>query len=146
MKLRCTVCRTYVEKDEAIRVGVVSFCSEACQGAARQIRKKQGAARTTTQGRRRERGVPEGLRAEVVAADGGRCRYCGGTSFLHAHHALYRSEGGKHVRENLIMLCDEHHALVHSDKKRFQPLVLRVIMERELSGDMLLTIPMLEGR
>jgi hypothetical protein len=44
------------------------------------------------------------------------------------------------------MLCDEHHALVHSDKKRFQPLVLRVIMERELSGDMLLTIPMLEGR
>lgn len=41
------------------------------------------------------------------------------------------------------MLCDEHHALVHSDKKLYQPLVLRVIAMRELDGDTRTTIGML---
>lgn len=42
------------------------------------------------------------------------------------------------------MLCDEHHTLVHSDKKRYQRLVLRVIALRELNGDTTTTIGMLD--
>lgn len=142
MKVRCTVCRTYVDRDEAIRAGIVSYCGEDCLSEAARSRKKQGAARTTT--KRRRESMSAELRDEVIAADGGRCRYCGTTTFLHAHHALYRSEGGKNVRENLLTLCDEHHQLVHSDKGKYQPLVLRIIAMRELDGNSRTTIKMLE--
>ena len=133
MKLRCTVCREYVQKEDAIRVGIVSFCSESCRTKKSYMKKSKASEP-----------MPQALRDEVLSVDSSRCRYCGTTKMLHAHHAIYRSQGGKHEISNLIMLCDEHHALVHSDKRRFQPLVLGVIAAREQSGDMTTTIPMIE--
>lgn len=37
------------------------------------------------------------------------------------HHIDYRSQGGSHDAHNLIVLCVEHHDLVHSDKSVWQP-------------------------
>jgi hypothetical protein len=52
-----------------------------------------------------------------------RCRYCGTARNLHIHHIDYRSQGGNDDPHNLIVLCHEHHGLVHSDKAVWQPLL-----------------------
>lgn len=53
------------------------------------------------------------LRAVVLNRDGGRCQVTGCPSRLelHIHHERPISEGGSHCPENLVPLCDFHHAL-----------------------------------
>jgi hypothetical protein len=48
---------------------------------------------------------------------------------LHEHHIHYRSEGVDHSVDNLLVLCHEHHELVHSDKRRWQPVCLAYIAD-----------------
>lgn len=43
---------------------------------------------------------------------------------LEVHHILYRSQGGGHDQENLITLCNTCHGRAHSNKKRYQPILL----------------------
>lgn len=52
-----------------------------------------------------------------------RCRYCGIRRNLHVHHIDYKSQGGNNDLHNLIVLCVEHHDLVHSNKGLWQPLL-----------------------
>lgn len=73
--------------------------------------------------------IPLAVRRVVYARDAHKCRWCGranGVS-LHLHHIVYRSGGGRHVPENLITLCYEHHSLVHSDKGEHQPVLLELV-------------------
>ena len=64
----------------------------------------------------------------VLSLDKDRCRFCGKSGgSLHVHHVRYRSEGGKHVEDNLIALHIECHDKVHGNKKLYQPLALQVI-------------------
>ena len=53
--------------------------------------------------------VPLKLRFEILARDGFRCQYCGGTPsdgyILHIDHIIPFSKGGKTVKENLITAC-----------------------------------------
>lgn len=70
--------------------------------------------------------VPPETRQLVLARDRC-CRYCGTTQNLHVHHIYYRSGGVDHQPHNLIVLCHEHHTLVHSDLRRWRPLLLGVI-------------------
>lgn len=58
-----------------------------------------------------------------------RCRFCGRPDALHDHHIHYRSEGVDHSPDNLILLCHDHHDLVHTDKGRWQPVCLAYITE-----------------
>jgi hypothetical protein len=72
------------------------------------------------------------LRAEVLARDGGVCRFCGAAAENPAlHHIRYRSEGGLNVVENLItihwMYEPRCHERMHSNKGRFQPIALQVV-------------------
>lgn len=72
--------------------------------------------------------IPLEIRRAVHFRDQGKCRWCGRTNAgLHLHHVVYRSSGGRHLVENLISLCGEHHALVHSDKPLYQPLLLELL-------------------
>lgn len=43
------------------------------------------------------------------------------------HHILYRSQGGPGEDRNLISLCRTHHAACHADKRRWQPVLQRVM-------------------
>jgi 5-methylcytosine-specific restriction endonuclease McrA len=70
--------------------------------------------------------IPPKVRREVMQRDGS-CRLCGRRGDLHIHHIDYRSQGGSHEPHNLIALCPKHHEVVHSDKKKFQPLCRGVI-------------------
>lgn len=75
--------------------------------------------------------VPARLRAEVVDRDAQLCRVCGSWVEQPAlHHIRYRSEGGLHVIENLVvthwMYAPRCHELVHSNKGRWQPILLYV--------------------
>ena len=138
MKVRCNVCREYVERESAIRFGVVSFCSDECVQAYRF---------KTTKKKSKKPDVSEDLRNEVLEADGHCCRFCGRSSgYLHVHHIVYRSQGGPHEVGNLISLCPEHHDRVHSNKKLYQPLAQQVVDLRLSKGDKITTIAYLQAQ
>lgn len=52
---------------------------------------------------------------------------------LEAHHIRYKSERKDLIDEpsNLIMLCSAHHREVHSNKKKWQPILLKMIKTKE---------------
>jgi hypothetical protein len=137
-KVRCSYCKKYVLRDDAVRVGILAFCSDEHRQNYRfeQQRKQQV--------KNRKHQINPDLRQSVINADGGCCRFCGTTSNLHVHHVKYRSEGGKDESNNLITLCVDHHGTVHSDKKRYQKLCLSIIEIRENYGFIRISIPAFE--
>ena len=63
--------------------------------------------------------------AQVTARDGRCCRVCkrrvGGVGMLeagHHHHLQYRSKGGEHTTDNLVLLCVACHQAVHDAEIR----------------------------
>lgn len=54
------------------------------------------------------------------------CQLCGSTSYLHIHHIYYRSQLGLTTPKNLIRLCSECHYKVHSNKRKYQPILLEM--------------------
>lgn len=48
------------------------------------------------------------------------CIYCGSPSALHLHHVKRRSQLGTDEKENLVTLCYECHAKLHSGNKDIQ--------------------------
>ena len=63
----------------------------------------------------------------VFERDNGVCRLCGNKN-VQLHHILYRSESKALIDEpsNCILLCEKHHRLVHSNKKKYQPILLEM--------------------
>lgn len=63
--------------------------------------------------------------AAVTTRDGHACRVCkrrvGGMGLLeagHHHHLAYRSRGGTHTTENVVLLCVQCHSAVHDAEIR----------------------------
>jgi len=57
-----------------------------------------------------------------------RCQVCGhdfepryGQSLAEGHHIQYLSEGGPDVSPNIIVLCPNHHRVIHATNARFDP-------------------------
>jgi 5-methylcytosine-specific restriction endonuclease McrA len=160
MKVRCGNCRGYFDREQAIQVQLGYFCTEVCrQEKATSLRAakitKAGVSTPASQGpakvagkrkrttRKTREPFPEGLKEEVHTADDWHCRFCNTRSRpLRAHHIIYRSEGGRHLLENLVSLCDECHGVVHSNKKKYQPLAKLVVTLRD--HDTVISIPDLE--
>lgn len=136
-KVRCANCDDYVERDEALRGGLSSFCDEDCRrNKAREYESVRSSPKRAKMKRKRAKNpMPEGLRDAVIAADGGKCRGCGISNGLHVHHIMYRSQGGEHRIENLITLCFTCHDVVHSDKGKWQPACLVLMVRRQEYGD-----------
>ncbi len=63
----------------------------------------------------RQRTVPLVTRRAVEIRDGCRCRVpgCQNRVWLDAHHVKPRDINGRNLRRNLILLCTQHHQLVH---------------------------------
>ena len=70
---------------------------------------------------RKRRIPPRRLRRALRCRDRG-CRFpgCGHRRFLHAHHIVHWSAGGKTSFTNLILLCGRHHRLVHEGGDRVE--------------------------
>lgn len=69
---------------------------------------------------------------EVYERDKGICCFCG-KSNIELHHIYYRSERKDLIDEpsNCIMLCTEHHKQVHSNKKKYQPMLLEIMTQKK---------------
>lgn len=67
---------------------------------------------------------------EVYERDKGCCRLCNKIN-IELHHIKYRSEAKDLIDEpsNCIMLCFDCHKLVHSDKKKYQPILLEIVKQ-----------------
>ena len=61
----------------------------------------------------------------VLSESNYKCALCGSFMFLELHHIVYRSENKSLIDnpDNCIMLCSNCHRLVHSNKKKYQPLL-----------------------
>lgn len=63
---------------------------------------------------RKTRTIPPALRRALEARDGG-CRFpgCTHSRFVDGHHIVHWANGGETSLENLVLLCRQHHRLVH---------------------------------
>lgn len=123
-KFRCGGCKNYFDQQDVLRSnGIQKFCSEEC------AYKKPISSKPPKpfKPKKKKEDIPEAVRRAVLGRDKNRCRFCSTKDGLHLHHVIYRSQGGEHVEHNLITLCQRHHNLVHSDKKRYMPLCLGVL-------------------
>lgn len=64
----------------------------------------------------------------VIQRDNYSCRLCGSTNWLALHHIKYRSERKDLINniDNCIMLCENCHRTVHSNKKKWQPILIEM--------------------
>lgn len=58
----------------------------------------------------------------------GECAICGNNQ-IHLHHIRYGACGRKTYMGNVIPLCEYHHRLVHTNKKKYQPMLIKMINE-----------------
>lgn len=72
---------------------------------------------------------------KVYERDNGMCQMffeseCEG--WLEMHHILYKSERRDLIDEptNCIMLCKKHHELAHSNKRKYQPMLLEMMKNK----------------
>ena len=73
--------------------------------------------------------MPAAVYDQVYERDNGRCVICGDRN-VQAHHVIYRSEGGPHTVENLVLVCPKDHSVIHGNKKVWQPTLLKYITNR----------------
>ncbi len=138
-KLRCGRCREYFPKDEMYRTGTSSVCSPECM-----LNPVPRRRRSASSSRSRPSAPPE-IRMEIRRRDGQRCRWCGATRTLQVHHINYRSEGLDDSPINLVTLCAKHHAKVHENKRKYQPILRGIIWKTYVDG-MMMTVPEFERR
>jgi len=75
------------------------------------------------------------VRKAVIERDKGNwCSICGVPGpGLHLHRVIYGSQGGKYEVDNCILLCAEHHDIVHSNKRVWQPLLLNYLKASDVN-------------
>lgn len=80
---------------------------------------KSPTGRTQAQDRARRRNSSKAEYARVCqlvdARDGGLCRHCGRVG-QHHHHLTFRSQGGTHTTQNLILVCVKCHDDIHAHR------------------------------
>lgn len=144
-KARCSQCKNYFDKDSMLRTGLGGLgglCSQECFDAYLQkcrdkrSRRKEHREKRFTGGRR----LPGTCRDRVRRRDGEQCRWCGTSNELQLHHVFYRSEGGADTPRNLLTLCWECHARAHSNKRKYQRILL-LLLYVEYVQDRHITVP-----
>jgi hypothetical protein len=132
-RVRCSVCHQYFDRDEAFKILPLSrLCSEDCYGAYLDKRRDRQ-PKSAPAARARKPSLPIRIRRLVRERDANVCRFCG-IRGQEVHHIQYRSSGGSDEPSNLILLCNEHHALVHSNKRRWQPVLFGVLWMGYVEG------------
>lgn len=125
---RCVACKEYRLVGDLLRTRPVlcsSECAEVYKADQRQKQAKKKAEQK--QPSKKWKGLPAKKRQRLIDRDGGRCRRCDGSEYLHIHHVRFRSEGGPDNSKNLLSLCQRCHDIVHRNKKHYQPLLLLML-------------------
>jgi hypothetical protein len=152
-KVRCANknCKKYIEKESAVRRGMVSYCSDECLYQRPQAKRKTSTSKTAKRSKVAEIISGQTIEQSIVR-DGNRCRVCGKNSGnLAVHHIFYRSDWDnkpwQEEASNKITLCNEpcHLTIVHGNKAKYQPLLLGLIWVREIEGKNI-TLEQLEKR
>ena len=60
------------------------------------------------------------------------CQLCGSPYNLERHHIRYGAEGRKTYIGNIIVLCENCHRKVHSNKKLWQPYLIE--LDKKIRG------------
>ena len=60
------------------------------------------------------------------------CMLCGSSYNLHIHHVRYGRVGRHTYFGNIIRLCINCHQMVHSNKKKWQPILIEIANKHEL--------------
>jgi len=68
---------------------------------------------------------------ETITEEEPYCQLCGSTNMLHRHHIKFGACGRKTYFGNVIVLCNECHREVHSNKKKWQPILIKLADEHE---------------
>jgi hypothetical protein len=85
-------------------------------------------------------------RKALLRRDGG-CAMpgCQRARFLHAHHVIYWSRGGRTCMDNLLLLCGHHHRLLHDGDFSIEALGRQRFRFRDRTGQELQYVPPLRG-
>lgn len=59
----------------------------------------------------------------------GCCALCG-SPYIQLHHIRYGACGRKTYMGNVIPLCKKHHDLVHTNKRKYMPMLIEIIDKR----------------
>ena len=80
--------------------------------------------------------IPPATRRFVVARQNSRCAVpgCSIAIFTDLHHVTFRSEGGTHDSDGLVLLCSAHHRAVHRGKLRIEGTWSRGLHFRHADG------------
>ena len=103
----------------------INYTLECSKCLKNELRKNKGINKVS----KKEITVTQDTYNKVMQRDNYRCRLCGTSLNLQLHHVIYKSEDKSKINDinNCIMLCVEHHVLVHSNKKYWQPKLLELV-------------------
>lgn len=89
------------------------LCCDGIVGQAAQIQSNSGTALIDIG--RRSRVVPRRLRRALEHRDNHCCQFpgCDATRRLHAHHIIWWRDGGPTSLDNLVLVCQYHHRVIH---------------------------------
>ena len=68
--------------------------------------------------RRIKRSCKQWIRERVIKERGHACEWCGYPGYIELHHILEVTNGGSDDNDNLLLLCEKHHAKAHGWTKR----------------------------
>jgi hypothetical protein len=96
---------------------------------------------------RKSRTIPPAIGRALKRRDGG-CRFpgCTNTHFVDAHHIQHWADGGETAMENLVLLCRNHHRLVHEGGFGISQPTRGVIEFSNPAGEVILTGPARNSR
>lgn len=144
-KVRCASCRAYVPRDEVYYSSrMVNVCTETCFRAVYEKQRTKQPPEKVTRIARKQTRLDADVRQRIRRRDANVCRWCGRAG-EQIHHVVYRSQGGADHVSNLVLLCAEHHAMVHSNKRHYQPVLLALLWVGYVEGRWL-TGPEIERR
>lgn len=135
-EVTCAVCgKTFYRSGSALLRRSATFCSIDCRSEGLRQRDRLPIPQANNSGARNGRykhGRRVGhhvskapVRRQVIARDGDWCLLCRQPpKGLHLHRVRYGSEGGTYEAGNCVQLCAADHALVHSSKRLWKPLLL----------------------
>ena len=104
---------------------IINYTTECIKCVKNEPRKNKGINKVS----KKKITVTQDTYNKVMQRDNYRCRLCGTSLNLQLHHVIYKSEDKSKINDinNCIMLCVEHHVLVHSNKKYWQPKLLELV-------------------